>query len=357
MVRLTWHAGAFLVWSILAGIYYAGILLAVSTSWIVAFVPSTIVLPCAAVGLVASCVGLLYLRRARRYASVLPIAWLLFAHAGLLAGIATPAYLAYDRVASGDISYLRPSTPAVYDEYAYRHSTYSNCYRRYDDGGEELFKREYCEQLGRAYCNDLPLRATLVQPQIFANFTDTVRIQTLLAKEVFFGVSIDNKTTLSQFCGTVASDVFSAEPSIDYVCSGCTQLTNSQHHVSGFGSWLQSTCPVSAADAFTSFCLLYSSPKVYSYLLTDERARSCRYTFVQPYGKSWPNLCFWTNFGTLRKSYLDWIRYPAVLVGSVAFLLSISLFLYESARDPLDEDDTLMYEAMTRPSQLSTVPA
>ncbi|KDO16165.1 hypothetical protein SPRG_18298 [Saprolegnia parasitica CBS 223.65] len=244
---------------------------------------------------------------------------------------------------------------AYYYDRGYLADTDSDCsLRPWESRDERLaaFEDTYCAKQGKAYCNAFPLRKTLVQPLIFDNKTEHERIAALLQTSSFLGVAIDDRTTLSQFCATVAASVLTSEPSLDVACDGCRALVAAPEDTSSFGSWVQEHCPLTTVDPMASYCIMSASAKLYPYLLAYPVAKRCRHEILRLYKANRARICFEEKFDALPKPYTDAMAYAAVVLAGLAFALFFWVSVAQMKRDAIDADDELMLEAMmdARPS-------
>ena len=258
-----------------------------------------------------------------------------------------------DHLVKIDADFTGAYTAAWYYSYGYLSRIDTDCsYGDAEDTAGYALEEAYCAREGKAYCTSFPLRQTLVQPRIFDNSTDMSRIKALLDTPNFFGVPIDDATTLLQFCDRVNTSVLAAEQSIDIACDGCRHAVAAPDDTSAFGDWVHEHCPLTKVDATATVCIMSPSPKLYPYLLSYPQAKYCRRYFLSLFRlSSRLRLCYEEQFSGLFKRLLEALAYSALAPPVLAFLIFWALLIAQCERDEMDEDDELMYEAMiARPS-------
>ncbi|EQC42495.1 hypothetical protein SDRG_00228 [Saprolegnia diclina VS20] len=372
MYLVTWPIRAYLAWSVLALLYFVAVPSVLLSSFLRPLVPladAAIAGGCVGLCLVVS--GLVHARRAAKLASTTPLLLVLFGAVGLCALMGLPALLATSSTYWPDASRVEYTAKDVakmeanqmewysqrsYSSNGYLVETYSDCSNRgIEYSAQYALEETYCAREGKSYCAAFPLRQTLVQPRIFDNKTDTSRIQALLnTSSTFFGVPIDDATTLLQFCDKVNSSVLAAERSINVACDGCRHAVATPDDTSSFGDWIHEHCPLTKVDATAAVCIMGASPKLYPFLLTYPQAKTCRRQYLsQMYQTSRLLLCYEAQFSGLLKQLLEALAYSALALSVLAFPVFWALVVAQCKRDEMDEDDELMYEAMTaRPSTL-----
>ncbi|EQC26321.1 hypothetical protein SDRG_15810 [Saprolegnia diclina VS20] len=349
----------FLVWSGLTVVAYLGFLITVGSSELLVFISSYSMLSCAAVGLVSILGALMYCRyKSLNLArSALPPA-LVFVNAGLFAAIAAVAFYAlisdttkYEDTRSTWFDLSLDTRMPNYDD------SLITPWRYYlavpDRPTQRVFEEAYCEAKGVAYCSKLPMRETLFRAYLLEGVENTRRNRTAFDSGLYYGVIVTNATTLTTFCNAPGR---LPETNIDVACDGCREIVSASLPPSRLRDWINDKCPETVAETATTFCLFYASKLVMPYLLTYEEARIARYNQLREYRALWGSegVCFYDRLqGVLqstRKTVGDGVGLTASLLSGFSILLAsyLTYWYCRSKHGPEDEEDELMYYAMTR---------
>ncbi|EQC31965.1 hypothetical protein SDRG_10479 [Saprolegnia diclina VS20] len=355
MYLVTWPLRVYLAWSALSAVYFAGVLIVPFATWMRPVVPhADVYTSCALGGLCVVIAGLVRVRMANKLASLAPLLVVLFTVFVLFGAIFILAFSEYYAVLS--VPYERAQLEKIeagvvgefYYDRGYLTDTNSDCSMVTWRERERLsaFEDAHCAKQGKAYCNAFSLRKTLFQPLIFDNKTEHERIAALLQTSSFFGVTIDDHTTLSQFCASVAPSVLTSEPSLDVACDGCRALVAAPEDTSSLGNWVYEHCPLTTVDPMASYCIMSASAKLYPYLLTYPEAKRCRRSILRLNLVNRVLICFGEKFDAALQSYTDAMAYVAVVLAGLAFVLFFWVSVAQMKRDAIDADDELMLEAM-----------
>ncbi|KDO22879.1 hypothetical protein SPRG_12016 [Saprolegnia parasitica CBS 223.65] len=359
MLLLSWQLRVFLGATSLVLLYDLIVLIALGSSYMLPYLPGAVSLSCAGASLVVCFLSLVYVFRASKLATLMPLIWLSLLHVALLTAIAVTAFMCAHDVepllqrATSDRAFLK----VMMFDGAYPSFTYVwyepddfKCPSTADKDMalKQRFYEAYCAKRGHVYCDSFPMRAVLRFGLINATSGTTVRLTSASVNSTFFDVPMTNSTTLTNFCDQVAPSVLTAEPTLSALCDGCQRM----HETSAFGDWIDDNCEsISWIDTFSTFCISYRSPKVY-----PELSPACRYAMMKPrHSSTFADVCYNGSFSAKVQRDANALAASAVALGVMSLVVAIVLGRLQGSRDTVDEEDALMFEAMTQPSPATTI--
>ncbi|KDO18561.1 hypothetical protein SPRG_16113 [Saprolegnia parasitica CBS 223.65] len=280
---------------------------------------------------------------ASKLATLTPPVWLSLLHVALLTTIAVTSFESAQDVepllqrANLDRAFLQNTTyDGAYPSYDYSwhdpRDTKCLSMNNKDMTLRQRFDEAYCAKRGRVYCDSFPMRAVL---RTSLNVT-------------LYGVPMTNSTTLTDFCGCVTRNVLTVEPTLSALCDGCQQM----REASASSDWIDDTCEaISWVDGISTFCIFYRSQMVY-----PELSPACRHAMMKPkYSSTSADVCYNGSFSAKVQRDANALAATAVALGVMSLVVAIVLGRLQGSRDTVDEDDALMFEAMTQPSPAPTI--
>ncbi|EQC25152.1 hypothetical protein SDRG_16969, partial [Saprolegnia diclina VS20] len=297
--------------------------------------------------------------RASKLATLTPLVWLSLLHVALLTAIAATAFESAHDVEPllQRATFDRASLEVMMFDGAYPQNVYLwtepdnfNC-KSTDDKDMTLkqrFDEAYCAKRGHVYCDSFPMRAVLRFGLINATSGNIIRLASASLNTTFFDVPMTNSTTLTDFCRHVTSSVLTVEPTLSTLCDGCQRT----RETSALGDWIDDNCESTAwAANLGPFCIQYRSQKVY-----PELSPACRYVMMKPqYSSTSADVCYHTTFPAKVQRDANALAATAVALGVMSLVVAVMLGRLQGSRDTVDEEDTLMFEAMTQPSPAPTI--